>query len=167
MSVDIGINYNDQIDFANRYPGMLKLGYKCCYNCIGAKGWSEELKWGYLSSHANHMRFELNKNEMYTNLFELIKDKDHFIITSNVDSKFEQNGFKKNQIYTPQGDFSIIQCLNKCTPKSYFYADDLIKEMSKNVDKETQLLKKTDLIPKCQNCNGKTTFVKIIFFFFF
>eukprot|EP01080_Neovahlkampfia_damariscottae_P001871 gene1871-1012_t len=158
MSVDIGINYNDRVDFAKRYPGMVKLGYKCNYHTIGAKDWSEEVKWGYLSSHADHMRFQLNKNDMYSSLYDLVKHKEHFVITSNVDGKFEQNGFDKSQIYTPQGDFSIIQCYNKCTPKSYFYAKDLILEMSKNVDKETQELKKPELIPKCQFCSGPTTF---------
>jgi NAD-dependent SIR2 family protein deacetylase len=141
---------------------MKKLGYNCCYDVLGPKRWTKEVQWGYQSSHAYFMRFELNKNEIYQELYNLVKEKEHFVITSNVDGKFEQNGFEKKNIYTPQGDYSIIQCQKKCSDESFFYAEELMKEMSDNTDKETQVLKKMELVPKCSKCGGDTCFVRFV-----
>lgn len=155
MSIPAGINFHDTKGFAERYPSFVKKGFKKYYELVGFKNWEgEDEKWGYLSLQSHFMKVEVGKDETYEELLEIVKDKNYFVISSNVDGLFERNGFDKSKIYTPQGDFGILQCYNKCRKDSYFDGSKHIEEMVRNTDRETTKLKNLNLIPKCPNCGG-------------
>ncbi len=40
---------------------------------------------------------------VYENLFELLKDKDYFVLTTNVDHCFQKAGFAKERLFYTQG----------------------------------------------------------------
>lgn len=65
------------------------------------------MKWGYLASHCYEMRFGLPAHPVYQNAYELVKDKDYFVITSNVDGMVNRVPFGEDRIFTPQGDFQV------------------------------------------------------------
>jgi NAD-dependent SIR2 family protein deacetylase len=159
MSIPAGIDYTDEESFKKRFPGMLKYGVKKSYDLIGFNKWeSEELKWGYLCQHGKHMRYDDKKDDTYQNLYELVKDKNYFVITSNVDQMFLRNNFDKDRIYTPQGDYGILQCMEPCSEDSYWDAKKTIFDICEQTDKDTHILGKKELIPKCPNCGGKAFF---------
>lgn len=49
---------------------------------------------------------------MYENLYELIKDTDYFVITTNVDHRFQRAGFDKKRLFYTQGDYGLFQSVN-------------------------------------------------------
>ena len=49
---------------------------------------TEEEKWGYWSKHAYLNRIEPEALPLYQQIFELVKEKPHFILTTNVDHQF-------------------------------------------------------------------------------
>jgi len=51
---------------------------------IGYTGWSPELQWDYLATHVNEMRFEAPPHPVYGRLLDLVRNKDYFVMTSNV-----------------------------------------------------------------------------------
>ena len=56
---------------------------------------------------------------LYEQLFDLVKEKDYFVLTTNVDHQFQKAGFSEERIFATQGDYGRIQCMNGCHPKTY------------------------------------------------
>lgn len=84
-------------------------------------------------------------------LFKLVKNKNYFVITTNVDGQFLKAGFNHNKVFEVQGSLSKIQCAVGCHNKLY---DDL--EMVSNMLKENNNCTiPTKLVPICPVCKGK------------
>ena len=54
---------------------------------------SEEAKWGYWSKHALMNRFDPPALQLYTELYDIVKNKEYFVLTTNVDHQFYKAGF--------------------------------------------------------------------------
>ena len=83
----------------------------------------------------------------YNKLYELTKDKNTFVITSNIDEHFRHIGFDENKLYEIHGRLTILQCTNRsCNIKHPLWKTDIIP-------KETDMILEGD-IPKCKYCNS-------------
>jgi len=153
ITVDAGYNYADQEAFARDYPGMVKRGFRMKTELIGYTGWSPALKWGYLAAHVNEVRFEAPPHPVYGRLLDLVKDKDYFVITSNVDGMFVKNGFSEDNIFTPQGDYALMQCETPCWRETWDIRP-IIDRILPTIDPETQEITDPSVIPTCPNCGG-------------
>jgi NAD-dependent SIR2 family protein deacetylase len=156
LSVPAGIDYNDTVSFAQRYPGMVDLGFGCAYQLIGHPALRADpaLMWGYYGEHAHWMRFELGANEMYSTLREVVGQHDYYVWTTNVDGMFEKNGFDADRIYTMQGDFQSLQCLKPCRQDAVWESRPVLEQIVKHTDHRTQRLQDLSLVPKCPYCDG-------------
>lgn len=112
---------------------------------------TEEAKWGYWSKHALMNRFLPPALPMYQQLFELMKDKEYFVITTNVDHQFLKAGFDEERFFATQGDYGKIQCERGCHHKTYD-AEDLFRQMDQA--RENCLIP-SELVPKCPVCGGR------------
>lgn len=84
-------------------------------------------------------------------LFKLVKNKNYFVITTNVDGQFLKAGFNHNKVFEVQGSLSKIQCAVGCHNKLY---DDL--KMVRNMLKENNNCTiPTKLVPICPVFKGK------------
>ncbi|MHA1914295.1 MAG: SIR2 family NAD-dependent protein deacylase [Promethearchaeota archaeon] len=153
LSVDAGNDYMDKEFFAKNYPELIKLGFQFKAQLMGFDLLPPELEWSYLARHITEARFQPPPQPIYKKLFELVSDKNYFVITSNVDKFFVKNGFVKEKVFTPQGDYALLQCLKPCWTKTWPIKPILEKIMS-NIVPKTKELKDLNLIPKCPNCGG-------------
>ena len=111
---------------------------------------SEEAKWGYWSKHALMNRFDPPALPLYTELYDIVKNKEYFVLTTNVDHQFYKAGFDAQRIFATQGDYGKIQCQKACHPKTYD-AKDLFRKMDKA---RRDCLIPSELVPKCPVCGG-------------
>lgn len=58
---------------------------------------SEEAKWGYWSKHALMNRFDPPALPLYTELYDIVKNKEYFVLTTNVDHQFYKAGFDEKE----------------------------------------------------------------------
>ena len=63
---------------------------------------SEEAKWGYWSKHALMNRFDPPALPLYTELYDIVKNKEYFVLTTNVDHQFYKAGFDEKRIFATQ-----------------------------------------------------------------
>jgi len=111
---------------------------------------TEEAKWGYWSKHALMNRFTPPALPLYNDLFEMVRNKEYFVLTTNVDHQFWKAGFSDERIFATQGDYGEIQCQRGCHQKVYD-----AKEMFEKMDKARKdCLIPTELVPKCPVCGG-------------
>lgn len=111
---------------------------------------TEEAKWGYWSKHAYLNRIEPEGLLLYRKLYGMVKDKPHFVLTTNVDHQFWKAGFADETIFATQGDYGLIQCEKGCHDKTYD-AIDLFLQMDQA---RKDCLIPSYMVPKCPVCGG-------------
>ena len=78
----------------------------------------EEL-WAYWSRYIYINRYMDPPRPVYDMLLDVIRDKDYFVITTNVDHCFQKAGFDKSRLFYTQGDYGLWQCSKPCHEKTY------------------------------------------------
>lgn len=111
---------------------------------------TQEAKWGYWSKHSMLNRFLPPALPLYTCLYETVKEKAYFVLTTNVDHQFQKAGFSEERIFATQGDYGNIQCEKGCHPKVYD-AEDLFRQMDQA---RHDCLIPSHMVPKCPVCGG-------------
>ncbi|MER2025506.1 MAG: Sir2 silent information regulator family NAD-dependent deacetylase [Eubacteriales bacterium] len=71
-----------------------------------------EEMWAYWSRYIWVNRYMPIPNDTYDRLYDLVKDKDYFVITTNVDHCFQRSGFDKKRLFYTQGDYGLLQSAN-------------------------------------------------------
>ena len=80
---------------------------------------SLEENWAYWSRFIYINRYMDAPLPVYEKLFELVRGKDYFVITTNVDHCFQKAGFDKKRLFYTQGDYGLFQCCVPCHKKTY------------------------------------------------
>jgi O-acetyl-ADP-ribose deacetylase (regulator of RNase III)/NAD-dependent SIR2 family protein deacetylase len=154
MSVKEGeMVYTNPADFANAYPFFTKWGYTTGYEAMGLAGDTsvpQTAKWAFWAKHMDNMRWKFTPNHGYTELLGLVGEKDHFVLTSNVDGCFERSGFDSSRIYTPQGEWTFLQCMGPCKPDSVYEARPYLDGILPYLGEEGHI--PVELLPKCPQC---------------
>lgn len=111
---------------------------------------TQEAKWSYWSKHSMINRFLPPALPLYKQLYEIVKEKEYFVLTTNVDHQFQKAGFQEMRIFATQGDYGNIQCEKGCHPKIYD-AEDLFRRMDQA---RHNCLVPSEMVPKCPVCGG-------------
>lgn len=106
--------------------------------------------WAYWSRYIYINRYTDAPKPVYSDLLRLVKDKDYFIVTTNVDHQFQKAGFDKKRLFYMQGDYGLFQCSKPCRNKTYDN-ETIVKEM---VKRQSNMKIPTELIPKCPVCGA-------------
>ena len=69
----------------------------------------EETRWAWWARHIYYNRYIDAPKPVYRKLLSLVKDKDYYIITTNVDHQFQRAGFNKKRLFYTQGDYGLFQ----------------------------------------------------------
>ena len=78
-----------------------------------------EEQWAYWSRYIYINRYTDVDNGTYKALYNLVKDKNYFVLTTNVDHQFQKAGFDKNRLFYTQGDYGLWQCSEPCHRKTH------------------------------------------------
>ncbi len=101
---------------------------------------------------------------VYQNLYELVKEKDYFVLTTNVDHCFQKSGFDKNRIFYTQGDYGFFNVVSLAIRKPMTMKQAIKKngaesgisdkdgELQKPENGEIKLTVPVGLIPYCPRC---------------
>lgn len=110
--------------------------------------YSPEELWAFWSRYIYINRYMPIPKDTYSMLFDLVKGKDYFVLTTNVDHCFQRAGFDKKRLFYTQGDYGLFQCSEPCHQKTYDN-EEIIKKM---YEAEKDMKIPTELIPKCPVC---------------
>ena len=78
-----------------------------------------EEHWAYWSRYIFVNRFMDPPKPVYEQLYKLVKAKDYFVLTTNVDHCFQKAGFDKKRLFYTQGDYGLFQCSVPCHDQTY------------------------------------------------
>ena len=150
LSTAAGLEYAGE-SFERNYKEFIeKYGFQDLYSASFYNFNTQEEKWAFFAKMIQLNRFNKNPLKLYQDIFSLLKEKEYFVITTNVDGQFEKAGFEKEKVFEIQGDYAYLQCENACHNKLY-YNYDLVNEWLKNT-KDCKI--PSNLVPKCPVCHG-------------
>ena len=109
--------------------------------------------WAWWSRHIYYNRYVDAPKPVYQELLKLVKNKDYFVLTTNVDHQFQKSGFDKKRLFYTQGDYGLWQCSKACHNKTY----DNEKMVYQMVFEQKDMRISTELVPKCPVCGAPMT----------
>lgn len=114
---------------------------------------SLEEYWAWWSRHIYVNRYDVQAGTPYAELLELVRDKEYFVLTTNVDHQFQLAGFDKKRLFYTQGDYGLWQCKEACHDKTY----DNEETVRKMLAEQKNMKIPAELVPKCPVCGAPMT----------
>ena len=114
---------------------------------------SLEEYWAYWSRYIYVNRYMDAPKPVYRELYDLVKDKDYFVLTTNVDHCFQKAGFDKRRLFYTQGDYGLWQCSTPCCQRTYDNKETVLKMVNEQKDMKIP----SELVPKCPVCGAPMT----------
>ena len=167
LSTSAGFTYSGErfkkyfADFEKKY------GFHDMYSGGFTAFESLEENWAYWSRQIYLNRFVKAPLPVYEKLFELVKDKKYFVLTTNVDHCFQKAGFDKSRLFYTQGDYGLWQCSQPCHKKTYdnqLFVEKMIREqgfviqddggleLPENGFEGIKMTVPSELVPRCPVC---------------
>ena len=106
--------------------------------------------WAFWSRYVMCNRFEPAPKPVYEQLLELVRGRDYFVLTTNVDHCFQRAGFDKHRLFYTQGDFGLFQCSRPCCQETW----DNEKTIRAMVEQQRDLRVPGELVPRCPRCGA-------------
>lgn len=114
---------------------------------------SLEEYWAWWSRHIYYNRYVDIPKPTYQKLLEIVKDKDYFVLTTNVDHCFQKAGFDKKRLFYTQGDYGLWQCSVPCHEKTYDNKETVLQMLKEQSDMRIP----AELVPHCPVCGKPMT----------
>ena len=128
LSTSAGFTYSG-VRFTRYFSDFIdKYGFQDMYSGGFYPFDSLEEHWAYWSRYIYINRYMNAPKPVYSNLYELVKDKDYFVLTTNVDHCFQKAGFDKHRLFYTQGDYGLFQCSTPCHQAAYDN-EELVRRM--------------------------------------
>lgn len=153
LSTSAGFVYNGErfqqyfCDFASKY------GFSDMYSGGFYPYATLEEYWAYWSRYIWVNRYMNAPKPVYEDLLALVKDKDYFVITTNVDHQFQKAGFDKHRLFYTQGDYGLFQCSEPCCQKIYDN-EETVRQM---MEQQRNMRVPSELVPRCPVCGRPMT----------
>lgn len=152
LSAAAGYDYDDADRFRELFPALHRLGLRSRY-LVGVP-LPPEMMWAYWAVHISDIRFSPEPNPLYQRLRTVVGERDHWVMTSNVDGLFVRNGFDPRRVFTPQGDYGRYQCTTPCTRRTWSIKPVLDRLLTA-YDPALGAITVPEALPVCPNCGGE------------
>ena len=109
--------------------------------------------WAYWSRYICINRYTDPPKPVYQKLLSLVKNKNYFVLTTNVDHCFQKAGFDKRRLFYTQGDYGLFQCATPCHRRTYDNRDVVMQMVAQQKDMRIP----SELVPRCPKCGEPMT----------
>ena len=162
LSTSAGFTYSGErfqkyfFDFAKRF------GIRDMYSGGFYPFPDDETRWAWWARHIYYNRYIDAPKPVYQELYQMVQDKDYFVITTNVDHMFQKAGFDKKRLFYTQGDYGLFQSVNPEIQETFDNEEWVLKAMEAQgfirdgagvfqvaENKDISMRIPSELIPKC------------------
>ena len=122
--VGIGEEFHEDFKEIHRFPNLMSALEEVDIN--------ETLEWAipFLEHRFLIEHKDGSLEEAYKKLYELVKDKNYFVITTCIDEIIQRAPFDNERVVAPCGNYQMLQCSEKCCNTLYPSKDfsDLVNQ---------------------------------------
>lgn len=148
LSSSAGFTYSGERFHENFRDFEEKYGFQDMYSGGFYPFSAPEEFWAYWSRYVMINRYANPPKPVYENLLSIVKDKEYFVLTTNVDHCFQKAGFDRKRLFYTQGDYGLFQCSVPCHDQTYDNEEEIRKMYRAQKDRKIP----TELIPHCPIC---------------
>ena len=112
-----------------------------------------EEHWAFWSRYIYCNRYDQPAGKAYEDLLALVDGTDYFVLTTNVDHRFQVAGFDKKRLFYTQGDYGLLQCSEPCCQETWGN-EELVRRM---LAEQENLRVPSELVPRCPHCGKPAT----------
>ena len=153
LSTSAGFVYSGERFKQNFSDFEEKYGFHDMYSGAFCQYDTPEEHWAYWSRFIIVNRYVDPPKPVYGEILELVKDKDYFVITTNVDHCFQKAGFDKKRLFYTQGDYGLFQCSEPCCQET-FENEEIVRQMT---ERQENMRVPSELLPVCPHCGKPVT----------
>ena len=148
LSASAGLTYSGER--FERYFGdfIEKYGIRDLYSGGFYPFQTPEEYWAWWSRQILVNRYERAPKPVYGRLLELVRGREYFVLTTNVDHQFQLAGFEKERLFYTQGDYGLWQCSKPCRRETY----DNEEAVRRMAAEQRNMKIPTEQIPRCPRC---------------
>ena len=150
LSASAGLTYSGERFESKFFDFIAKYHFEDMYSAGFYPYPSREEYWAYWSRHIFCNRYDITPGKVYFDLLRLVKGKEYFVITTNVDHQFQLAGFEKERLFYTQGDYGLWQCSRPCHRKTY----DNESTVRRMVLEQKNMRIPSKLLPYCPECGA-------------
>ena len=163
LSAAAGLDYAGE-DFRQEFREWInRYGITDLYSASFYPFKTDEERWACWAKHIWYARYRPGPLPLYRQLLEVVKEKNYFVITTNVDGQFSKTGFAQDRIFATQGDYACFQPASGY-PKELYYNQEWVHQvvpLIKDCCIPTELIPHTpDDRPVSMNLRCDDTFVE-------
>lgn len=123
-----------------------KYGFQGTFNGFYYPFPTSEERWALIATTL-YLQFHLPEGQAYSDLYELVKDRNYFVVTTNQDMQFHYQ-FPDEKVSTIQGDNRFFQCKKPCHDGVY-ESREIAERLYANI-RDCRI--PADMIPRCPKC---------------
>ena len=148
LSASAGFDYSGARFEANFSDFWKKYGFTDMYSGGFYPFPTQEEFWAYWSRYVFINRYQDPPKPVYDTLLKLVKGRDYFVLTTNVDHCFQKAGFDKKRLFYTQGDYGLFQCSAPCCQETW----DNEAAVRQMVARQENMRIPSGLLPLCPHC---------------
>lgn len=151
LSAAAGLRYSGP-EFEKAFADYIaRYGFSDLYTSSFYEFPTEEQRWTRWARHIDFIRYSRPAMPLYEKLRDIVRGKNYFVITTNVDAQFRKAGFDRERMFEVQGDYGLMQCAKGCHDTLYDNraAVEAINRHAANITVASEY------VPRCPVCGGK------------
>ncbi|MBQ8062788.1 MAG: hypothetical protein IJ547_06965 [Clostridia bacterium] len=129
LSTAAGFTYSGPRFYEYFSDFSMKYGFSDMYSGGFYPYEDAETRWAFWARNIYVNRVLNAPKPVYEDLLELVKEKDYFVITTNVDHCFQKAGFDKKRLFYTQGDYGLFQSVDPFERETYDNLDWVLSAM--------------------------------------
>jgi NAD-dependent SIR2 family protein deacetylase len=110
----------------------------------------EESLWAWWSRMILLNRYDCPVGQPYLDLLNMLRGREYFVLTTNVDHQFQRAGIDHDRLFYTQGDYGLFQCSKPCHQATYDN-EELVRQMA---ERQSDLRVPSELVPHCPRCGA-------------
>ena len=108
----------------------------------------DETRWAWWSRMIWVNRYACPVGRPYQDLVRMLRGREYFVLTTNVDHQFQRAGIDRSRLFYTQGDYGLLQCPEPCHQATYDN-EDLVRLMVRD---QRDMRVPSELVPRCPRC---------------
>ena len=119
LSTSAGLTYSGERFHRCFFDFEMRFGIRDMYSGGFYPFPDDETRWAWWARHIYYNRYSDAPKPVYRQLLSLVRDREYFVITTNVDHQFQRAGFDKRRLFYTQGDYGLFQSVDTRIRKTY------------------------------------------------
>ena len=153
LSTAAGLTYSGERFERNFFDFHARFGITDMYSGGFFPFPDAETSWAWWSRNIMVNRYVDAPGSAYRDLLAILKGRDYFVLTTNVDHQFQRTGFDKSRLFYTQGDYGLFQCSKPCHAATYDN-EQIVREM---YARQRDMRVPSELVPHCPKCGAPMT----------